>query len=121
MSEEKKILVIDDDEDVIAIVETILTKNGFVVKTAMDGKSGMEAARAEKPDLILLDIIMEDVDAGFTVAEALGREFPIFLLSSIADSSAKVFDVHELPIKGVLQKPIKADVLLEKINKTLNG
>ena len=69
--------------------------------------------------LIILDIIMEETDSGFQVAQKLGGDIPIIMLSSIAGASAQVFDTSSLPIADLLDKPIDPDVLLEKIGKVL--
>ena len=120
MSDGKRILIVDDDPDFRHTTQLLLEAAGYDVATAIDGSEGEKAAAEQPPDLILLDVMMEEVDAGFTFAERLGNQYSIVLLSSIADSSVKVFDAHTLPVKGILQKPVQPDVLLQTVTKALN-
>lgn len=120
MSDGKSILIVDDDPDFRHTTQLVLEAAGYRVLTAIDGKEGEATAAESAPDLILLDVMMEEVDAGFTFAERLGRTYKIVLLSSIADSSVKVFDAHKLPVQGVLQKPIQPDALLQTVANALN-
>jgi len=119
MSEKKCILIVDDDPDFRRTTELLLQAAGYDVLTAVDSHDAEAMATEHSPDLILLDVMMEEVDAGFTFAEKFGRTYRIILLSSIADSSVKVFDAHTLPVKGILQKPIQADILLQTVSKAV--
>ena len=119
MSNGKCILIVDDDPDFRHTTMLLLEAAGYDVLTAIDGREGEEMAGEHNPDLILLDVMMEEVDAGFIFAERLGSQYGIVLLSSIADSSVKVFDAHKLPVKGILQKPIQADLLLQTVKNAL--
>jgi len=121
MNENKLILVVDDDQDFRHATELLLQANGYRVVTAMDAEEALEKARAETPDLILLDVIMEEVDAGLVFAEKFGQTYPIVLISSIADSAVRVFDAHKLPVRGILQKPVKPEALLEKVRAVLQA
>jgi two-component system OmpR family response regulator len=121
MSDTKRILVVDDDPDFRLTIETILKGVGYDVLTAFNGAEGEAMAAEHEPDLIVLDIMMEEVDAGLVVAERLGNQYPVVLLSSIADSTVKVFDADKLPVKGILQKPIRADALLQTVRKALEA
>lgn len=115
MSDKQTVLVVDDDPDFRRTTELILQAAGYRVLSAFDSIEAEEVAGKEQPDMILLDVMMEEVDAGFVLAERLGNTYPIVLLSSIAESAEKVFDIHELPVRGILQKPIQADALLETV------
>ncbi|MBT3272092.1 MAG: response regulator [Spirochaetales bacterium] len=119
MSDSITILVIDDDPDFRNIHRSILEGEGYVVLEAENAKTGVSMAEEHKPDLILLDVMMEEIDAGFSFAEKLGAQFPIILVSSIADSSVRVFDADKLPIKDILQKPVKSNVLTDRVKKAL--
>ena len=119
MSIDKTILVADDDPDFRTGTKLVLESAGYTVMTAADEDEAERAIAESKPDLILLDIMMNEVDAGFVLAEKHGHDVTIILLSSIADSSVKVFDADRLPVRGVVQKPIKPDVLLEKVAAAL--
>jgi two-component system, OmpR family, response regulator len=119
MSVPHTILVIDDDADIRENLKIVLESGGFRVVSAESATAGAALVASEKPDLVLLDIIMEEVDAGFVLAEKIGPNVPVVLLSSIADSAVKVFDANKLPVREVLQKPVKPAVLLEKVNRHL--
>jgi DNA-binding response OmpR family regulator len=119
MSNSVTILVIDDDPDFRSIHRTMLESEGYAVIEAENAEVGASLAEEHNPDLILLDVMMEEVDAGFTFAEKFGARFPIIIVSSIADNSVKVFDAHTLPVIDILQKPVKSDVLFGRIKKAL--
>ena len=121
MSDNKTVLIVDDDPDFLRTNQIVVESAGYTVVTATDSEEAETVAKAENPDLILLDVVMEEVDAGFVFAEKFATTYNIILLSSIADSSVKVFDVHELPVKGVLQKPIRPDALLEAVSNALGA
>lgn len=111
----KTILVVDDDPDILFFCTSLLGSHGYVVKTANSGASGLEAAKAIKPDLIILDIMMEKINTGYAIAEELGREFPILMFSSMLNPSDATFDPEKVPYRDVVSKPIAGAILLEKI------
>jgi len=119
MSEKNNILVVDDDPDIHEIFRAILEREGYAVLIAADAATARKLVKEKNPDLILLDVMMEDVDTGFTLAEEIGDSVPIIIISSIADSSVKVFDADKLPVRDILQKPVKPDVLIERVKKAL--
>jgi len=119
---DKKILVIDDDPDILESISAVLSSEGFNVLTAIDGKVGVEKFRSEKPDLVLCDMMMEKVDAGSKVAEMIRKEdsvTPVYLLSSIGNATASNISVTDLGFTGVLQKPVDPDTLISQIKKSL--
>ncbi len=111
----KTILVIDDDPDILFFCKSLLEAEGYTVKTAISGAAGLEAAQAEKPDLIILDIMMEKINTGYKVAEELGREVPIIMFSSMLNPSDTAFDPETVPYRDVVSKPIAGATLLEKV------
>jgi CheY-like chemotaxis protein len=115
----KTILVVDDDPDVRFLCKTVLEAAGYTIKTADNGESGIAMAEAEKPDLIILDIIMERIDTGYAVAEKLGPSVPIMLFSSITNESDQIFDPKTLPVRAVVGKPIEAKKLVDKVREIL--
>jgi DNA-binding response OmpR family regulator len=119
MSAPYTILVIDDDVDIREGLQIVLRSGGYRVVTAESAQAGASLIASEKPDLVLLDIVMEEVDAGLVLAEQTGKSVPIILLSSIGDTSVKVFDVNKLPVLEVLQKPVEREVLLAKVKRHL--
>ena len=123
MSERKKILVVDDDPTICLVCRTVLEAGGYQVFTASTATEGLNLAASEQPDLVVLDIMMEEVDSGFQAAKQLQERqpgLPILMLSSIAGASAQVFDTSSLPVKQLLDKPIQPEVLLRKV-RTLLG
>ncbi len=92
MSDKKKILLADDEEDVKTIVEVFLQSKGFDVVTAFDGLSALDLVRTERPDLILLDVMMPVVN-GFEVCTRLKsdpatRDIPIIMLSAMGQAES---------------------------------
>ena len=123
MADKKKILVIDDDVDITDSIKAILVGNGFDAFTASDGKSGLEAVDTVKPDLVLCDMMMEQVDAGSRVAHEIrkkDRKLPVYLLSSIGAATAQNVELDKLGFNGVFQKPISPDHMIKTIKKALN-
>ena len=121
---DKKILVIDDDPDILESISAVLSSEGFNVLTAIDGKVGVEKFKSEKPDLVLCDMMMERVDAGSKVAEMIRKEdskTPVYLLSSIGNATASNISVADLGFNGVLQKPVDPDTLISQIKKALGA
>lgn len=88
MKTSKKILLVDDDIDILDVVETVLVNEGYQVITACNKEEGIEKAKAEKPDLAIVDVMMTTHYEGFELAEALlkGAEFrhmPVLMHTSI--------------------------------------
>lgn len=121
-SEQKLILVIDDDKDILEAIKIMLETEGFTVETAQNGKVGLEKASKTCPDLILVDMMMETVDAGVKAAEKIknsGCNAPILLLSSISDATTYNLDINAMGFAGSIQKPIMPAVLIPLIKHKL--
>lgn len=118
-----KIAIIDDDQDIIDAISIALTTKGYEVVSAKDSNEGLKLIENEKPDLILLDVMMEEPDDGFFLATKLrqmGYETPIFLLTSILKATGLNFaGSRTLPVNEFLEKPISSDNLLQKIKAYL--
>ena len=121
MSDAKTILIVDDDPDLSQTYDLVLSAAGYNTVTAADSIEGEALAKEHNPDLVLLDIVMEEVDAGLVFAERFASTYPIILLSSIADTSVKVFDAHEIPVKTILQKPIEPAALRDAVHAALEA
>lgn len=121
MTDRKLIMVVDDDADLRDQTRMTLESAGYRVLTAVDSEDAEQKLASNKPDMILVDIVMEEVDAGLVFAERFGSKYPIIVLSSIAESSDKVFDVKSMPVKGILQKPVSPADLLERVASTLKA
>ncbi len=111
----KTILVIDDDPDIHFFCKSLLEAEGYIVKTAISGAAGLAAFESEKPDLIILDIMMEKINTGYKVAETLGKQVPILMFSSMLNPSDAQFDPDQVPYADVISKPIAGELLLAKV------
>jgi len=112
---EKVILYVEDDADYRDMVRAILEMNGYRMVGAATAEEGMHAYDHEKPDLVLVDLMMEEIDAGtnlITRLRAAGCDVPIYMLSSVGDDFTLTTDVRELGLAGVFQKPIDPETLL---------
>lgn len=116
----KKILVIDDDPDLSYLLKARLEANKFEVITAYDGTEGLEKTKSEKPDLIILDILMPEKDGYVFVKELKSEEdikdIPVIVISG-KDTLKILFEKEG--ITDYLVKPLDIKELLEKINKRL--
>ncbi|MDO9172249.1 MAG: response regulator [bacterium] len=124
----RTILVIDDDIDLVEIIRLTLESEGFGVIDAQNGARGLELARERKPDLILLDVMMGEIDEGFQVAYELRkgdntRDIPIIMLTAVADQTGYAFDPEKdsdfLPVDEYLEKPVSPRRLVDLVRKHL--
>ena len=109
------ILCIDDDEDVLESLRLVLEANGYIMAGATTAEEGLKVCQEAEPDLMLVDLMMEEVDSGASFVKELkatGTTAPIYILSSIGDSFHMSTDAAELGLSGVFQKPIEPDTLL---------
>ena len=109
------ILCIDDDDDVLLFLRTVLEANGYVVVTAISAEEGLKVYKKSTPDLIVVDLMMEQVDAGTNFVKELkllGNTVPVYLLSSLGDNLDMTTDSSALGLAGVLQKPVDDQQLL---------
>lgn len=118
----KKILVVDDEPQLVRMLKTRLEANGYEVVTAEDGTSGLEQWRTQKPDLILLDIMMPKIDGYTFVQESKGRSdlnpVPIIIITA-REGMKDLFQIEG--INDYIVKPINDTDLLEKIRKHLEN
>ncbi|MFH1360547.1 MAG: response regulator [Candidatus Omnitrophota bacterium] len=118
----KRILVIDDEMNIVKMVQSRLKASGYDVITAIDGKDGIAKAKQEKPDLIILDIMMPQMD-GY---EALGKLkeseetkfIPVIMFTAKAESDS-VSQALDLGAVDYIVKPFTPVSLLEKVAKAL--
>ena len=122
----KKILVVDDDPDYQLVCNMVLKGAGYQVAQAMNGGDAIDALRKEKPDLILLEVMMSTVLEGVEVSKQIKsdprlHDVPIVMMSSITTSEyASTFpDDEHLPIDAWLSKPIQPDPLLKTVRRFL--
>ena len=123
-----KILVIEDEPDMVEAVRMPLEANGYEVIAALTGEKGLQKVKEIEPDLIILDVMMETTTAGFQVSLQLRspdadseyaacRNIPILMLTAIHTTTSLEFgpDMAYLPVDDFAEKPIEPDMLLEKV------
>jgi DNA-binding response OmpR family regulator len=128
--------MVDDDRDLVAAVRLILEARGFDVSAAYDAGSGMARAEAERPDLILLDVMMPNATEGFHFVwrlrqhgEAYFQRVPIIMLTAIHEKTALRFYPDSgdgtyrageyLPIQAFVDKPVDPGVLVARVEAVL--
>jgi CheY-like chemotaxis protein len=124
-----KILIIEDDPDMVTAVRLPLEAHDYDVTVASSGKEGLEKVKEVEPDLIILDVMMETATAGFQTSLKLRdpaedseyaayRNIPILMLTAIHTTTSLRFGPDEayLPVDDFVDKPIDPDVLLEKVS-----
>jgi two-component system alkaline phosphatase synthesis response regulator PhoP len=124
----KRVLLVDDDRDFIESTKAVLEEK-YEVLVAYDGEKGIEKARAEKPDLIILDVIMPTED-GFSAAEKLKEDpelsaIPIMMLTSFGTRMAKETQIPrsrglDLQSEDYIEKPVEPDELLRHAERLLS-
>jgi DNA-binding response OmpR family regulator len=116
------ILCIDDDPDILSFLEIVLEAEGFVYFGADSAENGLRVFKEAHPDAVIVDLMMEEVDAGVSFTrelQILRSEVPIFMLSSVGDNFNMTADYSSLGLAGIFQKPISRDTLLAVLNATL--
>jgi len=116
------ILCIDDDEDVLFFLRTVLESSGYIVAEAVSAEEGLKVYKEVNPDCVIVDLMMEEIDAGTNFVkelQAIQNKAPIYMLSSVGDNLNLATDYTELGLAGVLQKPIASDQLLSVLSKRL--
>ena len=120
----KKILIIDDEPELVKAIGVRLKANGYDVEVAYDGLSGIDKAKEVKPDLILLDIIMPKMD-GYEVAKKLMADVATETIPIIIFTASQQKELEnkcrELGISTFLMKPFEAKDLLDMIGGALNS
>jgi CheY-like chemotaxis protein len=125
---DKKILIIDDDIDLVEAMRLVLESVGFTVIDAQEGKKGLDKIQTDNPDLVLLDVMMGTQDEGFHVAYQVKNNpdtanIPIIMLTAVGQETGFSFDKDKdqdfLPVNEFIEKPVDPDALIELIKKTL--
>ena len=120
MKQKPKILVVDDDVDLVKVMKGTLESKPYDVIVAYNGKEGLEKAKKEKPDLIILDIMMPVMD-GFNFAEQFSKDpsiakIPVLALTSFSESLGQPFTFE---VSEYLRKPLKPKDLIAKVEEHL--
>ncbi len=117
------IAIIDDDPDILDASSLVLTAKGYEVITADNPVDGFKIVMEKKPDLIILDVMMDEPDDGFFLAQKFRKEKfngPIIMYTSVSKSIGMEFGTSEIvPVDDFIEKPIAPDVLVDKVEKHL--
>jgi DNA-binding response OmpR family regulator len=119
-----KIVIIDDDSDILDVSKIVLTSKGYEVITAQNPDDGYKLIKDKNPDLIILDVMMNEPDDGFFLAQRLRREkieTPIIMYTSVSKALGISFGKSEIvPVDEYVEKPISPDELIAKVEKLLH-
>jgi len=124
----RKILIVDDDSDFVDAVTTILKSKKFEVVAAYDGKEGIEKVKTERPNLVVLDVMMPEKD-GYTVCKELKSDsnwshIPILLLTAVASHVPTTRFTQQMGMEteadDYIDKPVEPDVLVKRIETLLS-
>lgn len=123
-----KILIVDDDPEVVESMRDLLGHAGYQTLAAANGEEGYAAAVKETPDLMLLDVMMAHESEGFEIARRLHdnegtKSMPVIIITGIRRAKHLPFrfepDPDWLPVKAVLEKPVRPEALLQHIESAL--
>lgn len=124
----KKIMIIDDDIDLVEAMRITLESDGYDVIDAQDGQKGLDILRNEKPDLLILDVMMGTLDEGFHIAYQIRsdneiKEIPILMITAVGAQTGFEFDMQHdedfLPVNEFIEKPVNPQVLLDSVKRNL--
>lgn len=118
-----KIAIIDDDPDILDASSLVLQSKGYDVITATNPDDGYKIIKEQNPDLIILDVMMNEPDDGFFLAQKLRREkieTPIIMYTSVSKTLGMEFAAGEMiPVDDFVEKPISPETLIDKVEKLL--
>jgi len=120
----KIVLCVDDDADVLEAMDMVLGSAGYRVVLAASGPEAMKTFTKVKPDMVIVDLMMESIDAGVRLVgqmRADGFPGPIVMLSSVGDAMNLQNDFTTLGLDGMLQKPIEPKMLLRLVNAKIGA
>ncbi len=116
------ILCLDDDPDILSFLEVVLESEGYAYAGAASAEEGLRLYKEIEPDVVIVDLMMEEVDSGTEFVKELKilvSTTPIFMLSSVGDNLTLTADYTSLGLAGVFQKPLARDHLLTVLKMTL--
>jgi len=123
----KKVLIVDDDADFVEMNQRVLEQNGYEVTAAYSGQECLQQVQSKRPDIVLLDMMMETWSEGTNVVDKLRssratKNIPIILISAVnlRSNFADVSDTEDfLDVDGYMTKPFVPDKLLEKVKEVV--
>ena len=130
MAENAKILVVDDDPDIRTVLTALLESRGYQIVTASNGQEGLDALKAEKPNMMILDLLMSEMD-GFTMMQKLKDQrwakyahIPIVVLTLVGEDASPAGDTNWKPmflmdVDDYIEKLINPPVVLERVERLL--
>jgi len=136
VTDKETVLIVDDDVDLVKSLRLILEGGGYAVRTAHDAETGLERVDADRPDLILLDVMMPDSTEGFQFiwrlrqrGEEYFRKVPVIMLTSVVERTGlRFYPASEggsypagqpVPVQDFIDKPVDPDRLLERVRSAL--
>ena len=127
--EQAKILIVDDDPDITEAMKIVLETQDYMVSTAENGAQAMSQMKQAKPDLLILDVMMDTEREGFLLNRELKKDpgykdIPVIMITAVKEKTGIDFkpvagDESWLPVEEFLDKPIEPDVLLTKVKALL--
>ena len=121
-----KILIVDDDPDMVEAGRIVLEREGYTVESASNMADGLRALEESHPDLLILDVMMEEADDGLLLARQIrrrGHNLPVLMLTSVNRVMGLNIDKHQeiVPVDEFVEKPVDPATLLEKVRALLAG
>ncbi len=125
MPDKRRVLCIEDEPEMIDLIRLILERKGFEVIGAVGGQEGLDTVRREKPDLVLLDLMMPDVD-GWEVYRQMKADdelnsIPVVVVTAKAQSIDKVLGLHIAKVDDYVTKPFGPTDLLDSVDRVLKN
>jgi DNA-binding response OmpR family regulator len=121
LSDKPKILIVDDEPDLLLTMRVILESEGFAPSLAADGETALRRIDEDRPDLVLLDIMMPVLDGWFVLAELAGRhERPYVIVCSAKSSPVDMTRAKDLGADEYVTKPFEPEYLVKVIRDTLH-
>jgi CheY-like chemotaxis protein len=124
----KTVLLVDDDADFVEMHRKLLADHGYKVRTAYSGRECLEQVHSRKPDLIILDMMMESEVIGFDLSRELRncehtKTIPLVMITSVNDTIPFRIEPDNtwLPVDALIEKPVEPLLLLDVVNKILRG
>ncbi len=119
-----KIMVVDDSPTEVHVLQTMLTKNGYEVVVATSGETGVEMAKVEMPDLILMDVVMPGIN-GFQATRQISKNtetsaIPVIIVTTKDQETDKVWAMRQ-GAKDYIVKPVQEKTLIEHVNMVLSA